>query len=179
MTETAENITTSQYLTFRLADESYGIEVGQVREILDKCSITKVPRTPDYMLGVINLRGSVVPVIDLRARFALRAIDSTRDTCIVVLEIVQNGDTIIIGAQADSVQEVVDILSDQIDPPPSIGTSLDIEFIQGMAKLNDTFAMILNIDKIFSQEELSVLKQTEVPDSVETESTTDYATEAE
>ena len=160
MVEKIENKRLAQYLTFRLDNESYGIEVSQVREILDKSSITKVPRTPDYMLGVINLRGSVVPVIDLRAKFELGAIEKTRDTCIIVLEIMQDGEPLIIGTQSDSVQEVVDIASDQIEPPPTIGTSLDIEFIQGMAKHNDDFVMILNIDRIFSATELVELAQT-------------------
>ena len=149
----------NQYLTFQLGDEIYAIDVSKVREILDLPQITKVPRTPEYMLGVINLRGSVVPVVNLSRKFEIACKEQTRDTCIIVIEVNVSGEQIVIGTQADSVQEVVDLSDDQIEPPPSIGTSLDVEFIQGMGKYNDQFLIILDIDKIFSDVELNLLSQ--------------------
>ena len=150
-----------QYLTFRLAEEIFGINVLQVKEILDLPQVTKVPRTPDFMLGVINLRGSVVPVIDMRNKFGLDAADMTRDTCVIVLEIEGRDENLVVGAQADSVLEVVDLAESEVEPAPSIGTSLDIEFIRGMGKVGDDFVILLNLSKIFSGDEFAVLQQAE------------------
>ena len=150
-----KNDQTLQYLTFQLENETFGVDVHKVREVLDAISITRVPRTPDYMLGVINLRGSVVPVIDLRQRFGLTQIDRTRDTCIVVLEVNLDGEQIVVGAQTDAVDEVLDIREEQIEPPPKLGTQVNVDFILGMGKVNDeSFAMLLDIDKLFTAEEL-------------------------
>jgi len=150
-----KNDQTLQYHTFQLENETFGVDVHKVREVLDAISITRVPRTPDYMLGVINLRGSVVPVIDLRQRFGLTQIDRTRDTCIVVLEVNLDGEQIVVGAQTDAVDEVLDIREEQIEPPPKLGTQVNVDFILGMGKVNDeSFAMLLDIDKLFTAEEL-------------------------
>ena len=150
-----------QYLTFRLAEEIFGINVLQVKEILDLPQVTKVPRTPDFMLGVINLRGSVVPVIDMRNKFGLDNAESTRDTCVIVLEIEGQDENLVVGAQADSVLEVVDLAESEVEPAPSIGTSLDIEFIRGMGKVGDNFVILLNLGKICSGDEFAVLQQAE------------------
>lgn len=145
---------TNQYLTFILAEEVYGVEVSKVREVLELIDITKVPRMPAFMRGVINLRGGVVPVIDLGLKFDMDAIVNTVNTCIVVLEIAINGDEVTVGALADSVREVIELEPDQIEPAPRIGTTLDTEFIKGIGKRDDEFIIILNIDRIFSADEL-------------------------
>ena len=145
---------TVQYLTFNLADEIFAFDVSKVREILELTSITKVPQTPDFMRGVINLRGSVVPVIDLRLNFGMQCTEQTVNTCIIVVEVVLQGETIVLGVLADSVQEVVEMEPDLIEPPPQLGTKLNTEFIKGMGKVENDFVMILDIDKVFSAEDL-------------------------
>ncbi len=148
---------TVQYLTFKLADEIFAFDVAKVREILELVSITKVPQTPDYMRGVINLRGSVVPVIDLRLNFGMQSTEKTVNTCIIVVEVSLNRETIVLGILADSVQEVVEMEPGQIEPPPKLGTRLNTEFIKGMGKVDNDFVMILEIDKVFSANQLTEL----------------------
>ena len=145
---------TVQYLTFKLADEIFAFDVAKVREILELVSITKVPQTPEFMRGVINLRGSVVPVIDLRLNFGMQCTEDTVNTCIIVVEVNLNEEAIILGVLADSVQEVVEMEPDLIEPPPKLGTKLNTEFIKGMGKVDNDFVMILEIDKVFSADEL-------------------------
>ncbi|MDO9308806.1 MAG: chemotaxis protein CheW [Deltaproteobacteria bacterium] len=153
---------TVQYLTFKLNDEVFALDVAKVREILEVTNITKVPQTPDFMRGVINLRGSVVPVIDMRLKFGMSRTEQTVNTCIIVVEVDLDGDTTILGALADSVQEVVELEPDRIEPAPHIGVKLNTEFIRGMGKIDDHFVMILEIDKLFSSEELSVPEPVEI-----------------
>ncbi len=149
------NITEAvQYLTFKLADEVFALDVAKVREILEITSITKIPQTPEFMRGVINLRGSVVPVIDMRLKFGMSATEQTVNTCIIVVEVTLEGETTVLGALADSVQEVVEMEPDQIEPAPHIGTRLNTNFIKGMGKHEGDFVMILDIDKVFSEEEM-------------------------
>jgi purine-binding chemotaxis protein CheW len=150
---------TRQYLTFQLADETFAVNVAKVREILDFISITKVPRTPDFMRGVINLRGSVVPVVDMKLKFGMEETEKTVDTCIIVLEVTIDGETTIVGALADSVEEVVELEPGQIEPPPRIGMKLDIDFISGMGKLGEEFVIILDTDRIFTFEEVEALDE--------------------
>jgi purine-binding chemotaxis protein CheW len=147
---------TRQYLTFKLGDEVFGIDVAKVREVLDFTKITKVPRTPDFMSGVINLRGNVVPVVDLRLCFEMSRTEKTVNTCIVVVEVLLEGESTIIGALADSVEEVIDLEPDQIEPAPKIGVQIRTDFIQGMGKRDAQFIMILDIDRVFSAEQLAV-----------------------
>ncbi|MBV5316271.1 MAG: chemotaxis protein CheW, partial [Desulfobulbaceae bacterium] len=130
-------------------------DVAKVREILELTSITKVPQTPDFMKGVINLRGSVVPVIDLRLNFGMQCTQQTVNTCIIVVEVNLNSEIIVLGVLADSVQEVVEMEPDHIEPPPQLGTKLNTAFIKGMGKVENTFVMILDIDKVFSADELT------------------------
>jgi purine-binding chemotaxis protein CheW len=146
-----------QYLTFKLADEIFALDVAKVREILEVTTITKVPQTPDFMRGVINLRGSVVPVVDMRLKFGMSMTEQTVNTCIIVVEINLDGDSLVLGALADSVQEVVEMEAESIEPAPHIGTKLNTDFIRGMGKIDDHFVMILDIDKIFSSAELADL----------------------
>jgi purine-binding chemotaxis protein CheW len=149
---------TGQYLTFELAQELFAIPVEKVREILDVTTITKVPQTPDYMRGIINLRGSVVPVVDLKLKFGMPETERTVNTCIIVMEVELEGETTVVGSLADSVQEVLELEPGQIEPAPRIGTKLDTDFIRGMGRYGEQFLMILDIDRIFSVNELDALQ---------------------
>ncbi len=147
---------TSQYLTFRLEDEIFALDVAQVREVLDMSPITKVPGTPDFMRGVINVRGSVVPVMDLRLKFGMSRTENSLDTRIIVMEISMDGEVTVLGTLADSVNEVIDLDPSQIEPPPNIGMRWRTEFIRGIGKRNDRFIILLDIDRVFSSDELAV-----------------------
>ncbi|MBN2654059.1 MAG: chemotaxis protein CheW [Nitrospirae bacterium] len=149
---------TTQYLTFKLDEEIFSVDISKVREVLDFTTVTKVPQTPDFMRGVINLRGSVVPVVDLRLKFGMSRTEKTVNTCVIIVEINIEGEVTVLGALADSVQEVIDLEPDQIEPAPKIGTRLRTDFITGMGKRDNQFIMILDIDKIFSSEEIAVVQ---------------------
>ena len=149
---------TSQYLTFELEDEVFALDIAKVREVLDFTSIAKVPQTPDFMLGVINLRGTVVPVVDMRLKFAMTRAETTVNTCIIIVEIEIDGENTVLGALVDSVQEVMDLDPDQIEPAPRIGTRLNTKFIKGMGKRDNHFIIIMDIDKIFSTDELTMVR---------------------
>ncbi len=177
---TIEGITqTGQYLAFMLDQEVYALDIMQVREVLDYTEITKVPRMPDFMRGVINLRGGVVPVVDLRFKFGMPATEKSVNTCIIIMENIIEGETTLIGALADSVREVLDLEPDQIEPAPKLGTRLKTGFIKGMGKKNDEFIILLDIERVFSADELSGVNDAEaLPDqdmevSGETESPLD------
>ncbi len=152
---------TDQYLTFRLGEEVFALEIGKVREVLDFTNITKVPQAPPFMRGVINLRGSVVPVMDMNLKFGMPETAKTVNTCIIIAEIVAEGETTVVGALADSVREVLDLEPGQIEPAPKIGTRLNTEFIKGMGKTDDTFIIILDIDRVFSEEERAAIRAVE------------------
>jgi len=151
----------SQYLTFKLDQETYALDIIQVREVLDFSEVTKVPRMPDFMRGVINLRGGVVPVVDLRLKFGMTKTEKTIDTCIIIIDLAIEGETALLGALADSVEEVINMEPDQILPPPKIGARLNTEIIKGMGKKNDEFVIIVDIDKVFSIDDMSILKSTD------------------
>lgn len=162
----------AQYLTFKLHEEVFALEISRVREVLEYTSVTRVPRTPDFMTGVINLRGNVIPVIDMNLKLGMPKTERTIDTCIIIVEIVESGETLVLGALADSVQEVIEIEPENIEPAPKIGTSLNIEFLKGMGKKDDHFMMIFDIDKVFSIEDIAALssdidikKQEDQPDA--------------
>lgn len=125
--------------------------------MLDFPAITKVPRMPDFMSGVINLRGSVVPVVDLRLKFGMTKTEKTVNSCVIIVETTVDNETTVLGALADSVQEVVEMAPGLIEPAPQIGTRLQMEYIKGMGKQNDRFIIILDIDKVFSTDELSLV----------------------
>ncbi|UFS68784.1 chemotaxis protein CheW [Geomonas sp. RF6] len=152
---------TTQFLTFKLEEELFALDIGKVREVLDFTTITKVPQTPDYMRGVINLRGSVVPVVDMRLKFGLAGAEKTVNTCIIIVEVALDGETVVMGAMADAVQEVLDLPPDHIEPAPRIGTKLDTDFIRGMGKHGEEFIIILDIDKVFSSDDLARLTEPE------------------
>lgn len=149
---------TALYLTFKLDEEMFSIDVSQVREILDMITITKVPKSPDFMRGVINVRGAVVPVVDLRLKFGMPEIESTVDTRIIVMELMLEGENTVLGAIADAVQDVIELEPGQIEDPPRIGARWKTEFIRGMGKKDGDFIIILDIDRIFSTEELAILE---------------------
>lgn len=145
-----------QYLTYRLEDEIFAVDVAKVREILDYTPATKVPGTPDFMRGVINVRGNVIPVVDMRLKFGLSRTEKTVDTCIVVLEISMEDEEIVLGALVDSVQEVFELEASSIKPPPRMGTKWKTEFIKGIGKRNENLIIILDIDRVFSADELVI-----------------------
>lgn len=146
---------TALYLTFKLGDELFALNVSQVREVLDLTTITKVPRAPEFMRGVINVRGSVVPVVDMRIKFGLEQTKETHDTRTIVLDLSLDGETVVLGALADSVHEVIELDPTQIEAPPKIGMRWKSEFIKGIGKRNDEFIILLDIDKVFSAEEIT------------------------
>jgi len=157
---------TRQYLTFQLGDEVFAIDVANVREILEFTTVTKVPKTPEYMRGVINLRGSVVPVVDMRQKFGMSSTEKTINTCIVVVEVTYGNEDIVMGALVDSVQEVFELEADNIEPAPRIGTHVKTEFIKGMGKKDDRFIIILDSSKVFSAEDIAGItgEETDAPD---------------
>ncbi len=150
--ETTENALL--YLTFRLGDEVFAIDVSKVREVLDLSPITKIPQSTDFMRGVINVRGNVIPVLDMRAKFGMPPIEESMDTRVIVMEISMDGEDIVLGALADSVHDVKEINQDMIDPAPQLGTYCQKEIIHGIGKLEDGFVIILDIDLVFSSEEI-------------------------
>jgi purine-binding chemotaxis protein CheW len=148
-----------KYLTFSLAAEEYGLEILKVREIIGIMDITSMPQMPAYVKGVINLRGKVIPVIDLRLKFGLEPAEYTEQTCIVVVDVGS-----LVGVIVDTVQEVLDIDSAQIDPPPPLGANVDTSFVMGMGKVKDDVKILLDIDKVLRSDELaSVLEEAAQP----------------
>ena len=156
VTESGES---RQYVTFCLGEELFGVEVTRAREILDLVPVTKVPQTPDYLLGVINLRGQVVPVVDLRIKLGLPKAETTRDSCVIVMEVQVDGEVLIVGGLADAVREVLELRDDQIEPAPRLGVKLKTEFIAGMGKIDEQFLILLEIDRVFSSEELALVQE--------------------
>ena len=148
-----------KYLTFTLAEEEYGIGILKIKEIIGMMPITSVPQTPEFVKGVINLRGKVIPVIDLRLRFGMGEIDYTERTCIIVVEIDGQVGTVLIGIVVDSVSEVLNVKGDDIADTPTFGTKLDTEYILGMAKMEGGVKILLDIDKVLSADEVGMLDQ--------------------
>jgi len=146
-----------KYLTFSLRGEEYGIGILKIREIIGMMPITSVPRTPDYVKGVVNLRGKVIPVVDLRARFGMETIDYTERTCIIVVEMDGVAGTIVIGIVVDAVSEVLNVRANQIEHAPSFGTRVRTDYILGMAKIDGGVKILLDIDRVLRQEELAML----------------------
>ena len=149
----------NSYLSFKLGEEEFAAHVGKVLNILEMVKITEVPKSPEYMKGVINLRGTVLPVVDTRIKFGMSATQYTANTCIVVMEVELDGEAVQVGALVDSVQAVLEIDDSQIQPPPSIGSKYKSEFIYGMAKLDEKFIMLLDMDKVFSVDEIQDVKE--------------------
>ncbi|MDA8408816.1 MAG: chemotaxis protein CheW [Treponema sp.] len=154
-----ETSNANQFLTFTLDGEQYAIGVAKVREVLEYTKITRLPRTSIFMKGIINLRGAGVPVIDLRLKFGLAETPITKDTSIIVMEVESAEGKVVVGALADAVHEVVEIEEGAIEPAPRFGTRLAAEFIKGVGKREESFVILLDIDRVFNAEEVSLLAQ--------------------
>jgi purine-binding chemotaxis protein CheW len=152
-----EDNLSNQYLTFKVDQEYFAISVSNIREVLEFTSVTNIPGMPEFMKGIINVRGSVVPVLDLKKKFNLGQTEKSIDTSVIVTEIKIEDDEVVIGLITDSVSEVVEINAESIEPVPRIGTSIDSSFIQGMGKKGKNFVIILNIKKVLSTDELESL----------------------
>ena len=146
-----------KYLTFSMADEEYGIGILKIKEIIGMMPITTVPQTPEFVKGVINLRGKVIPVMDLRLRFGMEPMDYSERTCIIVVEIEGASGTVFIGIVVDAVSEVLNIKGDSIEETPTFGTKLNTDYILGMAKMEGGVKILLDIDRVLSTEEVAVL----------------------
>lgn len=146
-----------QYLTFMLGGETYAMGILAIKEIIEYGNITEVPRMPEFIRGVINLRGAVVPVIDLGARFGKHITNITRRTCIVIIEVANGEETQDVGVMVDAVNEVLEISASEVEPAPSFGANIRADFIDGMGKINGKFVIILNIHQILSVEEMATL----------------------
>lgn len=148
----------NQYLTFTLGEEIFALDISYVREILDDTNITRIPRTPASMRGVLNVRGHAVPVVDLRRKFGMSPTEMTVNTCVIITEVTIEDEMAQVGALADTVQEVLEIMPANIDPAPQMGTAIETRYIKGMAKKDNRFIIILDVNRIFSSEELAVAK---------------------
>lgn len=148
-----------KYLTFTLADEDYGLEILKVREIIGMMDITAIPQTPDYVKGVINLRGRVIPVIDLRLRFSLPPMDYGERTCIIVVDVKSHLNAVQVGVVVDSVSEVLNVIGGDIEPPPEFGAQIDTSYILGIAKAKGAIKILLDIDKVLASEELAGIEK--------------------
>ncbi|MEA3359236.1 MAG: chemotaxis protein CheW [Thermodesulfobacteriota bacterium] len=148
-----------KYLTFALADEEYGIGILKIKEIIGMMSITTVPRTPEFVKGVINLRGKVIPVIDLRLKFEMEAIEYNERTCIIVVEVEGQTGTVQIGVVVDTVSEVLNVKGENIEDTPTFGARLNTDYILGMAKMEGGVKILLDIDRVLSVEEIAALEE--------------------
>jgi len=146
-----------QYLTFMLGGETFAIGILSIKEIIEYGQLTEVPRMPEFIRGVINLRGAVVPVIDLGARFGKQPASVSRRTCVVIIEVQFEGEQQVVGVMVDAVNEVLDIPADQIEPAPTFGANIRADFIQGMGKVEGKFVILLNVDHVLSLDEMSTL----------------------
>ena len=152
-----ETLGTSEYFSFTLGEEEFALEIIKVREVLDYTAIFKIPRVPEFIRGIINLRGDVVPVVDLRLKLGMVQREKSLNTCIVIVEVGMGDEILVMGVLVDSVLEVFTLDAGQIKPPPKLGTKLDTSFIQGMGKRGEKFLILLDITKVFSGDELTLV----------------------
>ena len=157
--EHGAGIAGGKFLTFALAGEDYGIEILKVQEIIGIMNITPIPRTPDYVKGVMNLRGKIIPIVDLRSKFEMEAIEQTEETCIIVVQDARQDREITMGVVVDRVSEVVDISTAQIENAPSFGSSVNTDYILGMGKIADKVVILLDVDKVLSSGEIKVVEK--------------------
>ena len=148
-----------KYLSFSLAEEEYGIGILKVKEIIGMMNITVIPKTPEYVKGVINLRGKVIPIIDLRLKFDMPSVEFTERTCIIVVEVDSAGGTLMIGIVVDSVSEVLNVRAENIEPAPAFGASLDTGYILGMAKMESGVKILLDINNVLGEDEIAGLEK--------------------
>ncbi|HNT36650.1 MAG TPA: chemotaxis protein CheW [bacterium] len=147
------------YLTFQLGGETYGLEILKVQEIIGMMNVTRVPRTPSFVRGVINLRGKVIPVVDLRMKFELASQEDTNRTCIIVVQVARGNQSVTMGILVDEVSEVLDINGNQIEPAPKFGDNISTDFILGMGKVAQKVVMLLDVEKVLSGGEIAVVDQ--------------------
>jgi len=154
---------TARYLTFKLGEELFAINVFKAREVLDLSHITRVPTAPGYLRGVVNVRGNAIPVVDLRSKFGLAQKADTLSTRIIVMDLQMDGQNVVVGGLADAVHEVLELEPHEINEPPSLGLRWRTDLILGMGRRNDRFTIILDIERVFSSEELGILAETATP----------------
>lgn len=147
-----------KYLTFRLDNEEYGLEILKVREIIGLMDITSVPKTPDYVRGIINLRGTVIPVLDLKKKFDMGQIEDTEETCVIVVEVALDGKAVMMGTIVDAVSEVLDIQEDEIEDAPAFGNNVNTRFILGIGKVKDEVKILLDIDEVLTATDMVMLE---------------------
>ncbi len=158
--ETGRVAQAGKYLTFKLGAELYGLEILKVQEIIGIMSVTHIPRSPEYVRGVINLRGKVIPVVDLRLKFAMEQMDDTDRTCIIVVQVATAQREVTMGIIVDEVSEVLEVRGEQIEPPPTFGSAVDTDFILGIGKVEQKVIMLLDVDRVLGGGELVALEQT-------------------
>ena len=167
MASTDSQLNQRQYLTFFLAEEQYAVGVLRVKEIIEYGVVTRVPTTPAYIRGVINLRGSVVPVVDLAVKFGLQECPVGRRTCIIIMETMMQGERATMGVVADAVSQVIQYAPHEIEPAPAFGSRVRIDYLEGMAKMGSKFVLILNMDAVFAFDEVSVpMAAADLPDAL-------------
>ncbi|MGV1098455.1 chemotaxis protein CheW [Thiovibrio sp. JS02] len=172
-----DEIKSKQYLTFTLRSEDFAIDIAKVREVLDVTTLTRIPKMPPFISGVINLRGNVVPVMDLGYRLGMEPVDQTKNTCVMIVETTIDGTTVAMGTVADSVQMVLDLQTSEIEEVPRMGTNINTDFIIGMGRQGEKFLIILNIDKVLTHGEedlrlcldLETAMPSEIPAAMETD----------
>ena len=157
----SETTTVAQFLTFSLGDEVFALDVAKVREVLEMIPPTRLPHAPDYMSGVVNVRGSVVPVIDLRLKLGMGAAERTVNTCIIVIEVPLEQGMTVLGVLVDSVQEVVEFDARQISPAPRIGTGVQVDFLTGIGKRDEKFVLIMDIGRVLSEQDVRMIEEAE------------------
>lgn len=150
-----------QFLTFTLGKEIFALDIVKVREVLELTTVSEIPRTPLYMKGVINLRGHAVPVVDMRLKLGMAETAHTVDTCIIILEVSCEGESVVMGALVDSVREVVEMAENEIEPAPRMGASVDASYIRGMGRQGDQFTIIVEVDSIFSVDDFRAIPEAE------------------
>jgi len=160
--ETNKNTDIQSFLTFKIGDEMFAVNVNKVISILELVKITKIPRTPDYIRGIINHLGMVLPIVDIRVKFELEPTDLNSGACILALEIEMDGNIIKIGALVDMVDEVLELNTKELLPPPNLGKSYRSDFLDGFFKTEQSVIMVMNIDKLFSEDEITVLNYSEM-----------------
>lgn len=156
-----------KYLTFRLCEEGFGLKILKVQEIIGMQEITSIPRTPPAVKGVINLRGKVIPVIDLRLKFGMAEAEVSRKTCIIVVQVSRDANNIIMGIVVDEVSEVLEISGREIEPPPAFGARIETDFILGMAKTEDAVKILLDLDRVLTEQEIELMAREELEEAID------------
>jgi len=157
MSKPIESAEQTQLLTFLLAGETYGVSILRVREIIEHDAVTRIPNVPASIRGVINLRGAVVPVVDLAVRFHLGESQLTKRSCVVIVEVNVNGDSLVMGLMADSVSQVIELPAADIEPPPAFGTRIRADYLKGLGKVGKNFVLILDMDRVLSDDEANAV----------------------